>query len=116
MFSCVAGFSNIFSFIAGKIRTGHSAASTADVRRLSAIPWAIFASVFALHGAITKTSAHELNFMCGIEESKFPSELILCPERVSRAIGATKFFAVSVMIISASFSDFLINLTSEGIL
>ena len=44
-------------FIAGATSTGHVAASAALVSRLSARPWASFAIVFALAGAMRKTSA-----------------------------------------------------------
>ena len=50
--------SNIFSFIAGNKITGQSAATKAEVKRLSEIPFANFAAVLAVHGATTKTSAH----------------------------------------------------------
>ena len=44
-------------FIAGATRTGPRCASAASVRTLSAMPWASFASVFAVHGATTSRSA-----------------------------------------------------------
>ena len=41
-----------------------SQARTTQVKRLSQIPTAIFAIVFASRGAMIKTSAHFLNSMC----------------------------------------------------
>ncbi len=51
--ACVAGCSHMWTFIAGATSTGQVAASAAEVRRLSASPWASFARVFALAGATT---------------------------------------------------------------
>ena len=44
-------------FIAGATTSGPRCASAASVTRLSASPWASFASVFAVNGAITYRSA-----------------------------------------------------------
>ncbi len=57
MFCWVAGCRYIQLFIAGAMTTGHVAASAALVNRLSASPWASFAIVFAVAGAIRYTSA-----------------------------------------------------------
>ena len=56
-FACVAGCDHMRGFIAGATRTGPRWASAASVRTLSARPWASFASVFAVNGAITSRSA-----------------------------------------------------------
>ena len=53
----MAGFRYIRLFIAGATATGHAAASAAVLTRLSAWPWASFASVFAVAGAIRYRSA-----------------------------------------------------------
>ena len=55
--ACVAGCSYIASFIAGATSSGLRHASAAAVSRLSAAPAASLAIVFALAGAIRKTSA-----------------------------------------------------------
>ena len=52
MFAWVAGWKYMWLFIAGASASGQVAASAAVVTRLSAWPWASFASVFALAGAI----------------------------------------------------------------
>ncbi len=51
-FACVAGCRYMWLFIAGATSTGQRAASAAAVSRLSANPWASFAIVLALAGAI----------------------------------------------------------------
>ncbi len=56
-FACVAGCSYMRLFIAGATTSGQSAASAQLVSRLSAIPAASFAIVFADAGAIRNTSA-----------------------------------------------------------
>ena len=53
----MAGWRYMRSFMAGATSTGQSAASAAVHSRLSACPWASLASVLALAGAITYTSA-----------------------------------------------------------
>ena len=61
-FAWVAGCSYMWVFIAGASTSGAVLASAAEVSRLSASPWASFATVFAEAGATTSTSqrAHEL--------------------------------------------------------
>ena len=55
--ACVAAFSHMLWFIAGATTTGQVAASAALVSRLSASPAASLAIVFAVAGAISRTSA-----------------------------------------------------------
>ena len=65
-FACVAGFSYMWLFIAGATTSGAVLASAAEVSRLSARPWASFASVFADAGATTNTSQRATSSRCEI--------------------------------------------------
>ena len=56
MFACVAAASYIWTFIAGATSRGAVVAKAVVERRSSAIPQAIFASTFAVHGAMRNTS------------------------------------------------------------
>ncbi len=65
-FAWVAACSHIRVFIAGAARIGPRWASAASVRTSSASPWASFAIVFAVSGAITSRSARS---RCGYGSS-----------------------------------------------
>ena len=68
MFSCVAAFSHMTSFIAGASMTGPSYALTMVESKSSARPWTKLASVLAVAGAMTMTSGHLARSMCSTGE------------------------------------------------
>ncbi len=69
-FSCVTGFSHMFTFMAGASRTGARVASATVVRRSSAIPAASRAMTSAVAGAISSRSASSAMRMCPISDSR----------------------------------------------
>ena len=66
MLRWLAGFHHISTFIAGATTNGHVRAAAKLVSKLSAIPCAIFAKVFAVAGAIKNTSAWRVKLICAI--------------------------------------------------
>ena len=66
MLRWLAGLPHISTFMAGATANGHLRAAARLVKRLSAMPLAIFASVLAEAGAIRKTSASRVRLMCAM--------------------------------------------------
>ncbi len=67
IFDCKTGLVHILVFIAGAIKTGLPyTAMTVDVKRVSAMPDAIFPIILAVAGAMSKASAFLDNEICAM--------------------------------------------------
>ena len=94
------GFSYIWVFIAGEIRTGAVLAMTVVVSISSAMPPAIFPITFAEAGAISITSAFFARLTWVTSNWKFRSKVStrhLFPVSVSKVMGLIKFVAFCVI-------------------
>ena len=106
-------------FIAGQIIFGHFAARKTEVSISSAIPFATFAIVFAVAGAIKKISAFCASETWLTLNSKFLSKVSmkhLCPLKVSNVIGLIMFVAFFVISTRTSAPVFTSMLTSVAAL
>ena len=66
IFLWLAGLCHISTFMAGATTSGMFRAAAISVMMLSAMPWAILASVLAVAGAISMMSAERVALMCAI--------------------------------------------------
>ncbi len=94
----MAGCSHIPLCMAGARTSGHEASSSVEVNRSSAIPCASFASVFAVAGATTATSASCASRTCGTPpDASHRSVYTRCSESAANVAGPTNRSAERVI-------------------
>lgn len=100
--ACTTGCRYIFVSIAGASRTGRRAAKNTADSKSSHKPWASFAIVCAVAGAIRNTSAFCAKSICCVhavsppEKDSHKSPKTGCRERDSSACAETKFAPLSL--------------------